>query len=79
MLNDKSSFIDMLFTINGKLLTVVGLEQTIYYKCHHNIYGSLNLNTTSFSTLLYGSLGLQKHRSDMHTTCNFISEFECSL
>ena len=45
IMNDKSSCIDLLFTTNSKLLYDVGVEQTIYNKCHHNIiYVSLNLN-----------------------------------
>ena len=44
IINDNSSCIDLLFTTNSKLLSEVGVEQTIYNKCHHNIiYGSLNL------------------------------------
>ena len=45
IINGKSSCIDLLFATNSKLLSEVGVEQTIYDKCHHNIiYGSLNLN-----------------------------------
>ena len=45
IINDKSSYIDLLFTTNSKLLCDVGVEQTIYNKCHDNIiYRSLNLN-----------------------------------
>ena len=45
IMNDKWSCIDLLFTTNSKLLCDVGVEQTIYSKCHRNIiYGSLNLN-----------------------------------
>ena len=44
-MKDKSSCIDLLFTTNSKLLCDVGVKQTIYNKCHHNIiYDSLNLN-----------------------------------
>ena len=51
-INDKSSYIDLLFTTNSKLFCDVGIEQTIYNKCNHNIiYGSLYLNMSS-STLL---------------------------
>ena len=40
--NDKSSFIDLLFTTNRKLLCDVSVKQT---NCHCNIvYGSLNLS-----------------------------------
>ena len=42
IINDKSSFIDLLFTTNRKLLCDVGVKQT---NCHCNIvYGSLNLS-----------------------------------
>ena len=45
IMNHKSPCIDLLFTTNSKLLCDVGVEQTIYNKCHYNIiYGSLNLN-----------------------------------
>ena len=45
IMNDKPSCIDLRFTTNSKLLCDVGIEQTIYNKCHHNIiYGSLNLH-----------------------------------
>ena len=45
IINDKSPCIDSVSTTNSKLLCGVGVEQTIYNKCHHNIiYGSLNLN-----------------------------------
>ena len=44
IMNDKSSCIDLLCTTNSKLLCDVGVQETIYDKCHHNIiYGSLNL------------------------------------
>ena len=44
IMNDKSSCIDLLCTTNSKLLCDVGVHETIYDKCHHNIiYGSLNL------------------------------------
>ena len=40
-----SSRINLLFTTNSKLLSEIGLEQTIYDKSHHNIiYWSHNLN-----------------------------------
>ena len=35
IINDKLSYIGLLFTTNSKLLPQV--EQTIYDKCHHNI------------------------------------------
>ena len=45
IINDKSSCSDLLFTINSKLPSDVGVEQTIYDKCHYNIvYGPLNYN-----------------------------------
>ena len=45
VMNGKSSCIDLLFTTNSKLPCDVGVERTIYNKCHHNIiYRSLNLN-----------------------------------
>ena len=35
----------MLFTTNSNLPSEVGVEQTIYDKCHHDIiYGSTNFN-----------------------------------
>ena len=44
-MNDKLSCIDLLFTMNSKLLYDAGVKQTTYNKCHHKIrYGSLNLN-----------------------------------
>ena len=45
IMNDKSPHIDLLFTTNSTLLCDVGVEQTIYWKYHHNIiYGSLHLS-----------------------------------
>ena len=45
IINEKSSCIDLLFTTYNKFLCNVGVEQTIYNKCNHNIiYGLLNLN-----------------------------------
>ena len=45
IMNEKSSCIDLLFTTNSKLHCDVGVEQTLYDKCHDNIiYGSLNLS-----------------------------------
>ena len=45
IINVKSSCIDLLFTTNSKLLCDVGVEKTIYNKCHHyNRYGSLDIN-----------------------------------
>ena len=44
IVNDILSCIDLLFTTNSKLLSDVGVKQTIYDKCHHNIiYKSINL------------------------------------
>ena len=44
VINDKSSCIDLLFNTTSKLLCDVGVEQTIFNKCQHNIiYGSLYL------------------------------------
>ena len=44
IVNETSSCIDLLFTTTSKLLSDVGVEQTIYNKHHPNIiYGSLNL------------------------------------
>ena len=43
--NNKLSCIELLFTTNSKLISTVGIGQTIYDKCHHNILcGSLNLH-----------------------------------
>ena len=46
IINNKSSCTDLLFTANSKFLCDVGVEQTIYEKCHHSIiiYASLILN-----------------------------------
>ena len=49
VINDKSSCIDLLFTANSKLYPDVGVTQTVYDKCHHNItYESLNLSIPLF-------------------------------
>ena len=65
IINDKSSFIDLLFTTNRKLLCDVGVKQT---NCHCNIvYGSLNLSMPFPPPLLQGRLGLQEHGSGMYT------------
>ena len=45
VINYKLPCINLLFSTNSKLLCDVGVEQTIYDKCHHKvIYESLNLN-----------------------------------
>ena len=44
IMNDKSPWIGLLFTTISKLLCNVGVKQTTYNKCHHVIYGSLNLS-----------------------------------
>ena len=42
IISGKSSCIDLLLTTSSKLLSEVGIKQTIYDKCHHSIiYGSL--------------------------------------
>ena len=73
---EKSLCIDLRFTSDSKLLFDVRAEQTIYDKCNHIICRSLNLNIPLH---LQGSLGLQKHRSDLYTACKFVTELECSL
>ena len=45
IMNDKSSCIELIFTTNSKMLSNVGVAQTIFNKGYYNIvYGSLNLN-----------------------------------
>ena len=45
IMNDKSSCIELIFTTNSKMLSNVGVAQTIFNKGYYNtVYGSLNLN-----------------------------------
>ena len=45
IVNGKSSCTDLIFSTDSKLICDVGVAQTIYKNCHHQIlYGSLNLN-----------------------------------
>ena len=60
IVNDILSCIDLLFTTNSKLLSDVGVKQTIYDKCHHNIiYRSINLYMP-FLHLAVGKFGITK-------------------
>ena len=74
-----SSCIHLLFTTNNKLLCDVGAEQTIIINVTIILYLDHLSQQTFLSTLLYGSLVVQKHRSDMYTECNFINELEWRL
>ena len=60
IVNDTLSCIDLLFTTYSKLLSDVGVKQTIYDKCHHNIiYRSINLYMP-FLHLAVGKFGMTK-------------------
>ena len=58
ILNDKLPCIDSLFITSSKLLSDVGVEQTVYDKCHHNIYTDGLISTYSFLHLTIGKFGI---------------------
>ena len=60
ILNDKLPCIDLLFITSCKLLSDVGVEQTVYDKCHHNIYTDGLISTYSFLHLTIGKFGITK-------------------
>ena len=60
IMNDKSPCINFLFTTNNQLFCDVGVEQTIYNKCHHILYMDHLISTYLFLHLTIGKFGITK-------------------